>query len=54
MSNKIVVKHSKKVQGVLNWEDYTIEVEDYGVLHLKELFSKFDGESIDITVNLKE
>ena len=54
MSNKIVAKYTKKVQGVLNLEDNTIEVEDYGVLNLKDIFQKFNGELVDITVNFKE
>lgn len=54
MSNKIITKLSKKVQGVLNLEDYTVEIEDYGVCNLKDLFSKFDGELINITMDLKE
>jgi ABC-type hemin transport system substrate-binding protein len=50
--SKISEKHTLSVEGVLDLEnDITIEVEEHGVLELKDLLKNFDGENIKLIAN---
>jgi len=49
----IVEKHSKKIIGILNVGSMTIEVNEK-VQNLKELFAKFDGEEVTLSLNKNE
>lgn len=50
--SKYKESHSVSIEGVLNTEDMTIEVEDIGVKELKDVLAKLDGCSIKISVTL--
>jgi len=54
MASKIKETHTKVVTGILNLDNFTIEVEDVGTLTIKELFMKFNGEEVSITVKKVE
>ena len=40
MARKYIEKHNISIEGILNLEDMTIEVEDIGVKKLNEVFEK--------------
>lgn len=44
--------HSISVEGVLNTEDMTIEIEDIGVKDLSKVLAKLNGCNIKIRVTL--
>lgn len=50
--SKIQESHTLKVEGVLNVEDMAIEVEDIGVKTLADLFARFNGCNIKISIGL--
>lgn len=54
-SAPIKENYTKTIEGVLNCEEGTIEVQDYGTLNLIELLrDKFDGEYLKISVSIKK
>lgn len=54
MASKIKEVHSISLQGVLDWDNKTIEVTDVGVRSLDEFFLKFNGEEIAIGIKKVE
>ena len=50
--SKYTEKHSVSIEGILNLEDMTIEVEDIGVKELYEVLKKLDGCNIKLSVAL--
>jgi hypothetical protein len=50
----ITERFSKTIEGVLNITDGKIECEEYGELDLLELLNKFDGELVNIKIELKK
>jgi len=41
--SKYTEKHTVSVEGILNLEDMTIEIEDIGVKKIKDVFECLDG-----------
>lgn len=52
MARKYIEKHNISIEGILNLEDMTIEVEDIGVKKLNEVFEKVDGCNIKLSITL--
>ena len=52
MAKKYVEKHNISIEGILNLEDMTIEVEDIGVKELSKVLEKVDGCSVKISITL--
>ena len=50
--SKYTEKHSVSIEGILDLENMTVEVEDIGVKELKEVLAKLDGCSIKLNVTL--
>lgn len=52
--SKISEKYSLNVEGVLDVEELTIDVEEIGTKLLKELIKTFDGKNVKISVSYGE
>ena len=50
--SSIVEKHTKSITGVLDVAELSMECEDLGIKKISDLFAKFDGELIKVTINL--
>lgn len=50
--SKYKESHSVSIEGILDLDNMTIEVEELGVKNLKEVLAKLDGCSIKIGVTL--
>lgn len=51
---KFVEKRTLSIEGLLDSNEMTMDVEDSGVKFLQEVFSKFDGEIVKITIHKTE
>lgn len=49
----ITESHNKVITGILDLENMQMEFDEIGTRTFKELFEKFDGENVKITINLK-
>lgn len=50
--SKYTEKHSVSIEGILDLENMTVEVEELGVKELKEVLAKLDGCNIKLNVTL--
>lgn len=50
--SKYKESHSVSIEGILNVEDMTIEVEEIGTKKLQEVLAKLDGCNIKFSVTL--
>lgn len=48
----IIERLTKTIEGILNVDNKSIEVETLGELDLSEQFKKFDGELVKIQISL--
>lgn len=52
MASNYKENHTVTVKGILNLEDKIIEVKDFEPIKIDEIFSKFNGCAISLTVQL--
>ena len=50
--SKITESHMMKIEGLLDIENMTVEVDEIGVKELSELLGKFNGCNVKISVTL--
>lgn len=54
LNEKIQKKRVLNAVGFLNLENQTLEVEEVGVVELKDILKNFDGEFVKIAVSLDD
>ncbi len=53
LTEKVTQTHTLSCEGILDLENHTIEIEDFGAVALAELMSNFDGQVVKLSIQTK-